>query len=147
EESRFSSLVKAHAVFGKFKRRVCGTATPQRRKLPRLTQERHAHFAPKLNNGQVNELAYALLYRGFAKLRRCKRHAACFAKTRSKQMNWDVVAGKWNQAKGEIRSKWGKLTDDDLELIAGKRDKLVGLLQERYGKRRDEAESELDTWL
>jgi uncharacterized protein YjbJ (UPF0337 family) len=62
-------------------------------------------------------------------------------------MNWDIIQGKWNQFKGDIRSEWGKLTDDDLDLIGGKKDKLIGTLQERYGKRRDEAEKELDTWL
>lgn len=62
-------------------------------------------------------------------------------------MNWNIVEGKWNQIKGDVRSNWAKLTDDDLELIAGKREKLLGVLQERYGKRRDEAELELDTWL
>lgn len=62
-------------------------------------------------------------------------------------MNWDIIQGKWNQVKGDIRTQWGKLTDDDLDLIGGKKDKLIGTLQERYGKRRDEAEAELDSWL
>jgi uncharacterized protein YjbJ (UPF0337 family) len=62
-------------------------------------------------------------------------------------MNWDIVEGKWNQVKGSFRQKWGKLTDSDLETIAGEKDKFLGLLQERYGKRRDEAEQELDDWL
>lgn len=62
-------------------------------------------------------------------------------------MNWDIVEGKWNQVKGSFRQKWGKLTDSDLETIAGEKDKFLGLLQERYGKGRDEAEKELDDWL
>lgn len=62
-------------------------------------------------------------------------------------MNWDIVEGKWNQVKGSVRQKWGKLTDSDLETIAGEKDKFLGLLQERYGKGRDEAEKELDDWL
>ncbi len=62
-------------------------------------------------------------------------------------MNWDIVEGKWNQVKGSFRQKWGKLTDSDLETIGGEKDKFLGLLQERYGKRRDEAEQELDDWL
>jgi uncharacterized protein YjbJ (UPF0337 family) len=62
-------------------------------------------------------------------------------------MNWNIVEGKWNQFKGDVRSKWAKLTDDDLELISGKRDKLLGAIQERYGKRRDDAEKEIDAWL
>jgi uncharacterized protein YjbJ (UPF0337 family) len=62
-------------------------------------------------------------------------------------MNWDIVEGKWKQLKGEARNQWGKLTDDDLDVIAGKRDKLVGALQELYGRSRDEAEREVDDWI
>lgn len=62
-------------------------------------------------------------------------------------MNWDIVEGKWNQVKGSIRQKWGKITDSEIETIAGEKDKFLGLIQERYGKRRDEAERELDDWL
>ena len=62
-------------------------------------------------------------------------------------MNWDSLEGKWNQVKGSLRSKWGKLTDDDLNLIAGKRDTLIGRLQERYGLARDKAESQVDEWI
>lgn len=62
-------------------------------------------------------------------------------------MNWDSLEGKWNQVKGSLRSKWGKLTDDDVNLIAGKRDTLIGRLQERYGLARDKAESQVDEWI
>lgn len=62
-------------------------------------------------------------------------------------MNWDIVEGKWSQLKGSLRQKWGKLTDSDLETVRGEKDKFVGLLQERYGKRKDEAEQEVDEWL
>lgn len=62
-------------------------------------------------------------------------------------MNWDIVEGKWSQLKGSVRQKWGKLTDSDLETVRGEKDKFLGLLQERYGKRRDEVEKELDEWL
>ena len=61
-------------------------------------------------------------------------------------MNWDQVSGKWNQAKGEVKRKWGKLTDDDLTVIAGNRDKLVGKIQERYGITKEKAEQELSQW-
>lgn len=61
-------------------------------------------------------------------------------------MNWDQVEGNWKQFKGTLREKWGKLTDDDFEAIAGKRDNLIGKLQERYGMKREEAEKELDEW-
>ena len=58
-------------------------------------------------------------------------------------MNSDVFAGKWKQMRGQAKEWWGKLTDDDLEQIDGKRDKLVGILQERYGYSREKAEEEL----
>jgi uncharacterized protein YjbJ (UPF0337 family) len=48
-------------------------------------------------------------------------------------MNWDQMEGKWMQIKGSVKERWGKLTDDDLDVIAGKRDKLIGKVQERYG--------------
>jgi uncharacterized protein YjbJ (UPF0337 family) len=62
-------------------------------------------------------------------------------------MNWDQVGGKWKQMKGSVKEKWGKLTDDDLDIIAGKRDKLIGKLQERYGIAKEEAERQSDEWI
>lgn len=62
-------------------------------------------------------------------------------------MNWDQVEGKWKQSKGKFREKWGKLTDDDLTVISGKRDQLVGRLQERYGYAREEAERQADAFV
>ena len=59
-------------------------------------------------------------------------------------MNDDIFEGKWKQMKGSAREWWGKLTDDDMEQIGGKKDKLVGKLQERYGWTRERAEKELD---
>lgn len=59
---------------------------------------------------------------------------------------WDRVAGKWHQWKGDIRTKWGRLTDDDLEEIAGHREKLAGKLQERYGMAKDEVSRQIDEW-
>jgi uncharacterized protein YjbJ (UPF0337 family) len=59
-------------------------------------------------------------------------------------MNWDQIEGKWKQIKGQLREKWGKLTDDDLEMIAGKRDQLIGRLQARYGLAKVEASKEVD---
>jgi len=58
-------------------------------------------------------------------------------------MNWDQVEGKWHQFKGDIRRRWGKLTDDDFEAIAGKREVLCGKLQERYGYAKEQAEKEV----
>lgn len=59
---------------------------------------------------------------------------------------WDQLEGKWKQLKGDIRVKWGELTDDDLEQIAGNRDKLAGKLQERYGIAKEEANRQIDEW-
>ncbi len=61
-------------------------------------------------------------------------------------MNRDILHGKWKQLKGQAKQKWGKLTDDDLDRIEGSRDELVGMIQERYGKSREEAEREVDDW-
>ena len=62
-------------------------------------------------------------------------------------MNWDQVQGKWKQLGGKVREKWGKLTDDDLEVIAGTRDQLVGRLQERYGIAKEEAQKQADAFV
>jgi uncharacterized protein YjbJ (UPF0337 family) len=61
-------------------------------------------------------------------------------------MNWDQIEGKWKQAKGAVKQKWGKLTDDDLDVINGKQDELLGKIQERYGITREEAQKQLDSW-
>jgi uncharacterized protein YjbJ (UPF0337 family) len=61
-------------------------------------------------------------------------------------MNWDRVEGNWKQIKGNVKTKWGKLTDDDLTAINGKREQLVGKLQERYGIAKDQARKEVDDW-
>ena len=62
-------------------------------------------------------------------------------------MNADVFKGKWMQIKGEVKSQWGKLTDDDLDRVEGDTEKLVGRVQERYGYAREEAKREVDTFL
>lgn len=62
-------------------------------------------------------------------------------------MNWDRVEGNWKQFKGKVQSQWGKLTDDDLNVIEGRQTELVGRLQERYGIARDAAERQVDDWL
>jgi len=61
-------------------------------------------------------------------------------------MNWDIIEGKWKQVRGQAKQKWGKLTDDDLDQIGGKRDQLIGKLQERFGYERDRAEREVREW-
>jgi uncharacterized protein YjbJ (UPF0337 family) len=58
-------------------------------------------------------------------------------------MNWDRVAGNWKQVKGQFKEKWGKLTDNDLDVINGKREQLTGRLQSAYGIAKDEAERQI----
>ena len=59
-------------------------------------------------------------------------------------MNWDTVKGDWKQIRGKVKEAWGKLTDDELDVVAGKRDQLVGLIQKSYGVARDEAERQVE---
>jgi len=61
-------------------------------------------------------------------------------------MNSDQLEGQWKQLKGKVKEKWGKLTDSDLDVIAGKRDLFLGKLQERYGFTREQAERDLADW-
>ena len=61
-------------------------------------------------------------------------------------MNQDRMEGNWTQFKGTVKEQWGKLTDDDLDIIAGKRDQLLGRIQERHGIAKDEAEKQLDVF-
>jgi uncharacterized protein YjbJ (UPF0337 family) len=61
-------------------------------------------------------------------------------------MNWDIAAGNWKTFKGKVKEQWGKLTDDDLTRIEGKRDQLLGVVQQRYGLAKDEAERQIRDW-
>ena len=61
-------------------------------------------------------------------------------------MNKDILQGKWKQLKGKAKQQWGKLSDDDLDRVEGSRDELIGMIQERYGRSREEAEKEVDDW-
>lgn len=61
-------------------------------------------------------------------------------------MNWTQIEGSWKEFKGDVRSKWGKLTDDDVEMVGGKKDKLLGRLQQLYGRKREDLETEVDQW-
>jgi len=63
------------------------------------------------------------------------------------ELDQDVLGGKWQQLQGALRERWGELTDDDLMQIAGKRDRFLGILQERYGYSRQEAERRLNDFL
>ena len=61
-------------------------------------------------------------------------------------MNWNRIEGNWKQFKGKVKQQWGKLTDDQLDIVAGKRDQLIGEIQESYGISKAEAEKQLVTW-
>jgi len=62
-------------------------------------------------------------------------------------MNEDILKGQWKQLKGKARQQWGRLTDDDLAMIEGDREVLLGKIQERYGRSRADAKEEVDRWL
>jgi uncharacterized protein YjbJ (UPF0337 family) len=66
--------------------------------------------------------------------------------TRRSIMNWDQVKGNWHQMKGAAKAQWGRLTDDELDQIAGEHERLVGIIQERYGIAREEAEKQVDSF-
>ncbi len=61
-------------------------------------------------------------------------------------MNQDTLKGNWKQLRGKAQEKWGKLTNDDLDVVEGRADQLAGKIQERYGKTRDEADREIKQW-
>lgn len=64
-----------------------------------------------------------------------------------KSGNENILEGKWKQLKGSVREKWGKLTNDDLDVIAGRREQLVGKLQEHYGREKKDIEKEVDEFI
>jgi uncharacterized protein YjbJ (UPF0337 family) len=61
-------------------------------------------------------------------------------------MNWDQIEGGWVQFRGKVQEQWGKLTNDDLDVVKGRRDELVGRIQQRYGVAREEAERQVRDW-
>ena len=61
-------------------------------------------------------------------------------------MNWDRIKGNWGQITGNVKAQWGKLTDDDLAVVAGHREQLAGKIRERYGLAKDDAEKQLAAW-
>ena len=62
-------------------------------------------------------------------------------------MDWNRVEGNWKQFKGKVKEKWGNLTNDDLDRVAGRRDQLEGIIQERYGVAKDQVRQDIDRWL
>jgi uncharacterized protein YjbJ (UPF0337 family) len=75
------------------------------------------------------------------------RNGPARASNRSKDMNWNQVEGQWKQMGAAIKSRWAKLTDDDLQNLSAKKDMLVGKIEERYGIMKEEAEHQVDDWL
>lgn len=61
-------------------------------------------------------------------------------------MDWNRVEGSWKQISGMVKEKWGKLTDDDIDVINGRREQLEGKIQERYGYSKDQIKKEIDDW-
>jgi uncharacterized protein YjbJ (UPF0337 family) len=70
----------------------------------------------------------------------------CHFNRKEIQMNWNQIEGNWKQFKGIAKQQWGKLTDDQLDVIAGKREQLSGKIQEAYGITKDETEKQLSDW-
>jgi uncharacterized protein YjbJ (UPF0337 family) len=66
---------------------------------------------------------------------------------RERPMNWDRIEGNWKEFKGKAIAQWGKLTDDEVDRAEGRRTELAGLIQQKYGKTREEAEKDIDDWL
>lgn len=61
-------------------------------------------------------------------------------------MNWDHIKGSWREFRGRVREQWGQITDDDFDIIAGRRDRLVGMIQQRYGTLKEEAETQVSAF-
>ena len=62
-------------------------------------------------------------------------------------MNWDRIEGNWKQVVGKARAEWGKLTDDDFSIVAGRREQLAGKIQERYGVAKEDANKQISEWI
>src|SRR5215475_13518792 len=67
-------------------------------------------------------------------------------RTTERVMDWNRIEGNWKQFKGRAKEKWGRLTDDDLDVINGRQDQLEGKVQERYGLAKDQAKKDVDAW-
>jgi uncharacterized protein YjbJ (UPF0337 family) len=76
----------------------------------------------------------------------CHERESIFSICKENLMNWDVIEGNWKQVKGKVKQQWGKLTNDQLDMVSGRRDQLIGKIQESYGIARDEAERQVVDW-
>jgi uncharacterized protein YjbJ (UPF0337 family) len=74
-------------------------------------------------------------------------HLRTGIKVKESEMDWNRIEGNWKQITGKVKEKWGKLTDDDLDVINGKREQLEGKIQERYGQAKDQVRRDIDDWL
>jgi uncharacterized protein YjbJ (UPF0337 family) len=90
-------------------------------------------------------VAVARLWRSLPELRRIARVRASQRAWRS-DMDWNRVEGNWKQVKGKVKEKWGKLTDDDLDIIDGRQDQLEGKIQEHYGYAKEQVHREVEEW-
>lgn len=89
--------------------------------------------------------AYTLFVSGrICRTERCR--AAVFTNDEDRRMDKNEIGGNWHIFKGKIKEEWGRLTDDDLFIIEGKREQLIGKLQERYGYEKSRAEEEVSEW-
>ena len=61
-------------------------------------------------------------------------------------MNNDILEGKWKQLKGSVQAKWGEITEDEFDQVKGNRERLIGLVQEKYGKKKDDVRNEVDDY-
>jgi len=61
-------------------------------------------------------------------------------------MNWDRIQGNWKQVSGQAKAQWGRLTDDDLDVVAGRREEMAGKIQERYGVAKEQAHQQIAEW-
>jgi uncharacterized protein YjbJ (UPF0337 family) len=104
-----------------------------------------AQICPLISSGSSQLRRRVLPSRHFASVGP-RVAAACARTQRRYAMNWDQIEGKWKQVVGSAREKWGKLTDSDLQYVAGKKDQLVGRVQERYGIEKADADRQADVW-
>lgn len=98
-----------------------------------------------LANGHPNKLAVVFNFYDESLANRLRQVIRSHT-DKGQQMNWDRIEGNWKQLKGNAKQQWGKLTDDQLNVIAGKREHLAGKIQEVYGHTKDDVENQISAW-